>query len=316
MKKPKIITHRSNIARLFATNILWTKKSLLTVVFAVIILLPILAQNKRALIVGISLYNPHNIKSSEMWNNIHGANDAKLIKETLRKQGFKINTIEDSKATAQNIRNAFYKLIQETQSGDLVYIHFSGHGQAVEDINGDESDGWDEAIIPIDANPEYSPELYKGGNHILDDELHEFFRSLRKKIGPQGIVYAIIDACHAGSIYRGDEVEDTIYARGTNKGFTFSGKRYSPRIDKRGNILVEKGEKLSDITIIEACRSYEVNTEIKQNGEYFGPLSYYVHKVLSTHSLSKDTVWSRIVANLMDMDKRLIKQHVVIETTK
>lgn len=291
-------------------------KVFLTIIISLLILCPLSAQNKRALLIGISTYNPQNIKSNFSWSNIHGSNDVELIKNTLSRKGFVINSIKGNKATAKNIRKAFSKLEEYSKNGEIIYIHFSGHGQAVEDMNGDEQDEWDESIIPIDAAIAYSPNGYKGQNHILDDELHQYFVSLRKKVGRTGMVYAVIDACHAGTAYRGDEIEDTTFVRGTDNGFSFTGKRYTPRIDKRGNISVEKSNDMSDICIIEACRAYEVNTEIKENGKYYGPLSFYVNKILTSIPISRDTNWTSKVRNLMDKDKRLIKQHIVIESTK
>ncbi len=288
----------------------------LTIIILILTIHSTSAQNKRALIVGISTYNPRGVNSNTVWNNIHGTNDTELIKRTLRQQGFTINSLKESKATAYNIRKAFAKLMKETKKGDVIYIHFSGHGQAVEDMNGDEQDGWDEAIIPVDAAAVYSPKSYRGENHILDDELYGYFKTLRSKIGSNGMLYATIDACHSGSSYRGEDVEDTIYVRGTDNGFSFTGKRYTPRIDKRGHIVVGKAKGMSDVCIIEACRSYEVNTEIKENGIYYGPLSFYINKVLSSTTLSSDISWTGKVRTLMDKDKRLIKQHIVIESTK
>lgn len=39
----------------------------------------------------------------------------------------------------------------------------SGHGGQVKDVSGDEDDGYDECIYPVD---------YKQTSHILDDDLH------------------------------------------------------------------------------------------------------------------------------------------------
>ena len=63
-----------------------------------------------------------------------------------------------------------------------------------------------------------------------------FSKTIHKSVGPKGFVYVVIDACHAGSSYRGDEDEDSVVIRGTDKGFSKSNKQYAPRIDKRGKI--------------------------------------------------------------------------------
>ena len=134
-------------------------------------------------------------------------------------------------------------------------------------------------------------------------------RSLRTKVGTKGFVYVVIDACHAGSSYRGDEEEDSVIIRGTNKGFSISNKQYTPRIDKRGKIKVEKSVNMANICIIEACRSYQVNSEIREDGKYYGSLSFYVNKTLRTTKLDKSTSWTEKVASLMNQDARLVRQN-------
>ena len=124
----------------------------------------------------------------------------------------------------------------------------------------------------------------------------------------------MIDACHAGSSYRGDE-EDSVIIRGTNKGFSISNKQYTPRIDKRGKIKIEKSASMANICILEACRSYQVNSEIRENGKYYGSLSFYVDKILRTTKLDKNISWTEKVEELMNQDTRLVRQNPVIETS-
>lgn len=273
------------------------------------------AATKRALLIGISEYPSYNEAKDASWSNIHGANDVSLLKTTLKNKGFIISTLTNSQATASRIRKAISKLQGEAKPGDIIYLHFSGHGQPFEDLNGDEEDGWDESIIPYDAQKVYKKGKYTGQNHITDDELNGYLRTIRKKVGSNGFVYVVIDACHAGSSYRGEEDEDSVIIRGTDKGFSMTNKQYTPRIDKRGKIKVEKSPSLSNICIIEACRSYQVNSEIRINGKYYGPLSYYVNQVLKTTKLDKNISWTNRVINLMNQDTRLVRQHPVIETS-
>lgn len=53
-------------------------------------------------------------------------------------------------------------LVQDAQPGDLLWFHYSGHGTQVTDRDGDEQDGKDEAICPLDHKM------------ITDDELKQF----------------------------------------------------------------------------------------------------------------------------------------------
>ena len=273
------------------------------------------SQTRRALLIGISEYTTHTQPSDDVWANIHGANDVELLSQTLNKQDFKIKKLTNKAATAHQIRKEFARFITSCRPGDIVYLHFSCHGEPVEDLNGDEEDGWDEAIIPVDAQKVYQKGKYIGENHIIDDELNEYLRSIRTKVGKKGFVYVVIDACHAGSSYRGDEEEDSIIIRGTNRVFTSTGKQFAPKIDKRGKIRVEKSASMANICILEACRSYQVNSEIREGGVYYGSLSFYVNKVLQSTSLSSDRSWIDKVSRLMDSDVRLVRQNMVIETS-
>ena len=54
------------------------------------------AQNKRALLVGISQYG-----NNTGWKNIHGANDVDLMKSVLN--GFSIRELKNANATYENI---------------------------------------------------------------------------------------------------------------------------------------------------------------------------------------------------------------------
>ena len=78
---------------------------------------------------------------------------------------------------------------------------------------------------------------------------------------------------------------------------------------------VEKSEMMANICVLEACRSYQVNSEIKEKGKYYGSLSYYVNKVLQTIPLSRNISWTERVTQLMNQDTRLIRQNPVIETS-
>lgn len=276
------------------------------------------AAEKRALLIGISDYPTVKGYPELEWNDIHGANDVAEITPTLKRQGFKTTSLTNSKATAANIRKAFQQLESAVKPGDLVYIHFSGHGQAVEDKNGDEADGWDEAIIPYDARIKYLKGIYEGENHILDDELEKYFTTIRNKIGKTGYLYVVLDACHMGGASRGDEEEeDEVFIRGTDKGFSPSGKRYIPKIDRRGNMKVNSASgNQSGICILEACRAYQTNAEIKQNGKYYGPLTYYINQYLTGKNLTSNNSWVESVRVLMNKDKRLIKQNMVIESNQ
>lgn len=240
------------------------------------------AQRRRAFLVGISHYD--TALTGYQWNNINGVEDINLLSPALKNQGFTTITLLDAQATFENIVSQIAQFTNKTKKGDIVYLHFSTHGQPIEDLNGDEEDGWDESIIPIDAYKIYRKGVYEGGKHLTDDILNKYVKKLREKIGPTGFLYVVIDACHAGTSSRAND--ETV--RGTHVGFTYSNKVFRPSKNKKSHYRIEPFAKQSDVMFIEACRPDQVNTEIKVGGKRFGPLSYNIAQTLSRFTLSTD----------------------------
>jgi uncharacterized caspase-like protein len=52
--------------------------------------------------------------------------------------------------TRVNMLRAFRKFSFECKPGDAVYFHFAGHSGSVPDESGDETDGLDETLYPVD----------------------------------------------------------------------------------------------------------------------------------------------------------------------
>ena len=254
------------------------------VILALFIAFPLSGDaKKRAFLVGISKYRANGRTA---WVNIHGKEDVDSLAPALTKKGFSVTTLVNEQATYQGIVTSLKGLISDTKKGDVVFIHFSCHGQPVEDglLKGypkDEKDGYDEAIVPIDAGKEYSPNGYKGEKHLIDDELNGYIKSLRTKIGSKGMLYVTIDACHAGeSSRKGIET-----VRGTNEALTSqTSTKYNPPRDTIRHYNVEKALNLSPVLFIEACKARERNTEIRIKGKEFGALSYNIWCTLNQMS--------------------------------
>ena len=269
------------------------------------------AQRKRAFMVGISHYD--TALTGYQWNNINGVEDINLLSPILKKQGFYLTTLLDEQATYQNITKQLSTFTNQTKKGDIVYLHFSAHGQPVEDLNGDEEDGWDEAIVPIDAYKNYKKGLYEGKKHLLDDQLNTYIKKLRTKIGPSGFLYVVIDACHAGTSSRAND--ETV--RGTKVGFTYNNKVFKPSAQKKSHYKVEATPKMSHVMYLEACRPDQVNMEIKVDGKRYGPLSYNIAQALQAKSLSANgnEFLNQVKASIMKGGKWPNNQNLVTETS-
>ncbi|XVF22871.1 hypothetical protein REPUB_Repub12eG0208600 [Reevesia pubescens] len=146
---------------------------------------------KRAVICGISYkYSRHELKGC--------INDAKCMRYFLiNKFKFPEDSIlmlteEETDPyrlpTKQNIRMALYWLVQGCQPGDSLLFHYSGHGSRQRNYNGDEVDGYDETLCPLD---------FETQGMIVDDEINA---TLVRPL-PRGVkLHAIIDACHSGTV--------------------------------------------------------------------------------------------------------------------
>ena len=223
------------------------------------------AQERFALLIGIGEY-----PEESGWNRIHGDNDVNIIRDLLLEQGFKddhIGTLINSSATKAGVMKSLNELRGRVNKGDVVYIHFSGHGQQVTDLDGDEEDHFDEAWVPFDASKRYMPGEYEGENHILDDELNVFLNGLRSVIGNQGKIVLVSDACHSGSGSRGLGEDVDTYFRGTSEKFVIPG----------GGANVVKKEAPVYWLYVGACKPYQTNYEYRSNdGLFYGSLSYVI----------------------------------------
>lgn len=242
-------------------------KKLIITLFLTCLTLTGQSQTKWALVVGIGPY-----PQESGWNAIHGDNDIELVCSFLSEIGANhqhIKVLKNEIATKQNIVSAFQWLSKHVAQNDWVYIHLSGHGQRITDLDGDEDDCWDEAFIPYDAQKKYSS-VYHGENHLIDDELNEWLTDLRNKIGKSGTLCIVLDACHSGDGTRYEDKESDgtpeEYRRGTNDCFIIP----APTPLERGN------RRPIDWLCLSACKSYESNYEYKINDQYFGRLSYAI----------------------------------------
>lgn len=114
-------------------------KRLASVLVLVLMVTTTLNATKRALVIGIGTY-----PAESGWRQINGDKDIPVVEDMLLSNGFqKVNIVElkNEQATAAAIRREMNTLISKAKEGDIIYIHFSGHGQQVTDIHGDEEDG-------------------------------------------------------------------------------------------------------------------------------------------------------------------------------
>ena len=101
------------------------------------------------------------------------------------KKGFSEQNITIVKdANYATMKRVLQEFEDQLNPGDVAVIHYSGHGQQIMDDNGDEPDGYDEALIPVDAHAKYEKGEYEGERHLRDDEFGEDLKGDKKQAYP------------------------------------------------------------------------------------------------------------------------------------
>lgn len=213
--------------------------------------LPAEGKTRRAVVIGLGE------QLDKSWSKINGDKDVPLVVTMLKTNGFRdITTLTNAKATKAGIVNALNALINRTQKGDIIYIQFSGHGQMMTDVNGDEKDHLDEAWIPYDAYLKYGPKD-KGEKHLSDDEIGQFLTRLSSRVGEEGAIAVVVDACHSGDSTRELCANDSIVVRGVDIDFIIPGKKAK----------VGSARSSESWITLSACQDFQLNQEYKGVGK-------------------------------------------------
>lgn len=271
------------------------------------------AERRYALIVAISEY-----PKESGWSKLNSDNDLDLLVPEFNRLGFSIIVLKNEQATKQNIISSFMILQEQIQKGDNVCVHFSCHGQQMEDDNNDEDDGLDEALIPFDSFISYRKGFYEGEHHLRDDEIETYLTHIRKKIGNKGSLLVTIDACHSGTAGRDEEYVEDDYAsiRGTSSIFSSNPLFLSPNSSKYKKIekqrILHRQQDMASFCLFSACQPFQRNFEIKVNSRYYGMLSYAFYK-----ALKECNIWSEeLYPNIWEKARKLsVKQIPMVEST-
>ena len=187
-----------------------------------------------------------------------GFNDAQAMADVLKLRGFTSNTLLN--ANKAPILAALNGMVDSAIPGnnDKFIFFFSGHGSQVRDVSGDEADGWDEVICPIDW-PQY----------ISDDDLRAIFARLPS----DATLDVFMDCCHSGTGTRDVNQIGTIRALPP-----IVGKKSRKAKAKTKAIVLVPG--LNHI-LWAGCRDGQTSAELIINGQVRGAFSYYLCKALT-----------------------------------
>ncbi|KAG6001210.1 hypothetical protein E4U54_001139 [Claviceps lovelessii] len=146
--------------------------------------------NRKALLIGINYFGQKG-ELRGCINDVKNVSNFLISKYGYKREDMVILTDDQQnpvmQPTKDNMLRAMGWLVKDARPNDSLFFHYSGHGGQTEDLDGDEDDGYDEVIYPVD---------HRQAGHIVDDEIH--FRLVRP-LQPGVRLTAIFDSCHSAT---------------------------------------------------------------------------------------------------------------------
>lgn len=193
--------------------------------------------------------------------------------------------------TYTNVTDAITKVTRTAAPGDLVYIHFSGHGTlkptTPQEYRND--DGSDAALVLL--NPGIGHQV----RYLRGIDLASLFDAMMAK---DVSLVVTLDCCHSGAVNRGEKSRIRGVPWDYQTDALFPPEETvppSPRSRNRGRRLasIERHWLLRPdrYTLIAACGSNEIARECEgKDGRPHGALSYFLFQALSFASRNRQAV--------------------------
>lgn len=223
---------------------------------------PVSTLKKKALLIGLN-YPGSAYPLSGCINDINKIE--KILVENFALQSVvKLYDNSSIVPTKANIISQLTLLLSQSKSGDVLFFHYSGHGSQLNDTNGDETDGKDEVIIPVD--------YFSNKSIITDDEIKSIIQT-NLNVGVK--LFVLMDCCHSGTIF------DLKYNYDAN---------WNPLVNNKS--LDTNG----DIIVISGCSDPQTTFDTLTNNTYQGTTTWTF-----TESIKPTITWKQLINNMRQM---------------
>ena len=228
--------------------------------------------NKNALLIGCNYIGTQNELSGCI-------NDVENIQNKLKTQyGFNSIVImtdnTNKKPTKVNILDEIKVLLNNSKSGDKLFLGFSGHGTYTKDTNGDEKDGLDEMFVPLDFNC------------ISDDEIKICINNNLKK---DVTLFALFDCCHSGTIL------DLRYQY-------FDSENYDNSTEN-----LKETETIGNLIMLSGCMDNQTSADAYINSKYQGAMTW---SFLDTVNKNPKITWIELITTMRSSLKTSTYQQI------
>jgi hypothetical protein len=163
-------------------------------------------------------------------------NDTRFYYELANQNKYSSVNLTGKDATSINLLDCLKDYSNRLVSGDLCFISYSGHGTRVKDLNNDEEDGYDEALVLYDRL-------------FIDDEFQLSWAKFKAGVK----IFFINDSCYNGTVSRFIDLNkraiDVIYSDHVLRGIDSS----QASIDFDNNIGYFKSIKLGSLGQKASC---------------------------------------------------------------
>lgn len=213
-----------------------------------------------------------------------------------------IHLLTNAAATPSGLQSAISRVAERAVAGDLVAITYSGHGTQVPDADGDEQDGYDEAIV-----------LH--GRVYTDDAIHGDL-----SVFPPDIrVVLVSDSCHSGTVTRGLPAEmlagpdkaHPMFPRTAAVGATWrTGAPAAPGRRLHHRFGAPRGAAEASRILLAGCKASETSMDAWLAHEYHGALTYHAVRLLQENP---HTTWRAFGAHLLPCVRRSSPQTPQLE---
>ena len=212
-----------------------------------------------ALIIGVNQVDPAGYGGSWDGKLDFCEKDARAIAALTEAQGFSNQLLLTAQATKAAVTEGIEAAASTLEAGDIFLLFFSGHGNTTGDITGDEADRGnlrDETLCLYDTQ-------------ILDDEFYALWQ--RFKAGVRILV--LTDACHSGSILRGEDEDMVPKAMDSLTSKVL--KRRNPTLyDDMRKALPPREPVVASVLLLAGCREDQLSYENRprQHGRFTAAL--------------------------------------------
>jgi hypothetical protein len=184
--------------------------------------------------------------------------------------------------TYSNLTSGLQQIILDASAGDLVYIHFTGHGTAIEPTTPFASTGTGELALVVLASDDPTNKM----QYLRGSELAYWMKAM---VAADLKVTLVLDCCASGSVVRDksdqsvrylpyDRAIDVAYPPDTERslGPNEKGEGIIRAADRDASLRQNWMVNPDGYTILTACGPTEVAREINVNGCWHGALSYFL----------------------------------------